>query len=298
VITFIVNPVAGSGKALRALPTIMRIMDASGHAYEIKETSKPAHAAELAKDAAMRGVPIVVSVGGDGTAQEVAAGLVHTQTALAIIPAGSGNDLMRSLNPGMKPADGLEARVRQFMDLLLTAEPSYVDIIRMNGFHFVNIGSIGIDAEIVTSAAGLKKTFGGASYLVSTLKNTFTYKPKQVTIECNGETISKPLSLAAICNGQIYGGGFNIAPGANMADGQITLCVIDKLSRPMFGLLFPLVLFGAHTKLKEAHYINCKSVTLRYEGVLPVNLDGNIYNLKAPLEFEILPNGLRVIRKI
>ena len=295
-ITFITNPAAGSGKSQLALPIIKRIMDASGHTYEIKETTAPAHAAELARAAAESGSRIVAGVGGDGTVQEIVAGLTGTNAALAIIPAGSGNDVIRSLNPSLAIQKNFAARVEQFLQMLLTKTPQTIDVIRMNGFHFLNIGSVGIDAEIVTRAAGLKKTFGKAAYLAGTLQSTFTYKPKRVCIECDGQVIDRDLSLAAVSNGQFYGGGFNISPGANMADGQITLCVIDKLSRFMFGALFPLVLFGAHTKLKQVQYINCEHVTIHYDGTLPVNLDGNIYNLKAPLSFDIVKGGLQVIK--
>ena len=295
-ITFIVNPAAGGGRAPLAVPIIQKLMAADGRAYEILETTAPAHAAELAKQAAERGTGIVAAVGGDGTVQEIAAGLVNTSAALAVIPVGSGNDFIHSLNPKLKPAKNFDARIAQFVKILLEGVPSSIDAVRMNGFYFLNIGSVGIDAEIVQYATGLKKRFGKSSYLLSTLRNTFTYKPKRVRIECDGRFLDQDLSLAAISNGQFYGGGFNISPSADMTDGEITLCVIDKLSRPMFGLLFPLVLFGAHTKLKQAQYINCKQVTLRYDGVLPVNLDGNIYNLNAPLDFTIVEGGLKVIR--
>ena len=295
-ITFIVNPAAGSGRALTAAPIIRRLMDKSGQPYEIIETTAPAHASELAKQAADNGSHIVASVGGDGTIQEVACGLVNTDAALAVIPAGSGNDFLRSLNPTLKPAKNFEARIEQFVKLLLTTAPVTIDAVRMNTFYFFNIGSVGIDAEISLQATDLKPKFGSSSYLVSTLQNIFTYTPKLVRVECDGEAIESQLSLVAVSNGSFYGGGFKISPGADITDGKITLCVIDKLSRPMFGLLFPLVIFGAHTKLKQVRYIDCKQVTLRYEGVMPVNLDGNIYNLKAPLDFEIVEGGLKVIR--
>ena len=281
---------------MSAVPIIRQLMDGCGEPYEILETTAPAHAAELASGAAANGSRIVAAVGGDGTIQEVAGGLVNTAAALAVIPAGSGNDFIHSLNPALKPAKNIAARVEQFVKLMLTTTPTAIDAVRMNRFCFLNIGSVGIDAEIVVRATDLKKKYGKSSYLLSTLQNTLTYKPKQVRIECNGQVIDRPLSLAAISNGSFYGGGFQISPGADMADGQITLCIIDKLSRPMFGLLFPLVLFGAHTKLKQVQYINCKKVTLRYDGVMPVNLDGNIYNLKAPLDFEIIEGGLKIIR--
>ena len=295
-ITFIVNPAAGHGRALAAIPIVRKMMDTTGCTYTILETAAPGHAGELAKQAAAHGAKIVVSVGGDGTVQELATGLINTGAALAVIPCGSGNDFIHSMNPQRKLASGFEARVVQFMTLLLKNTPEAIDAVRMNDKYFFNIGSIGIDAEIVVYSARLKKTFRGAAYLLATIKNTFTYKPKRARITCDGRVIEKDISLCAVSNGAYYGGGFNISPSADMADGEITLCVADRLSRPMFGLLFPLVLFGAHTKLKQVEYINCKRVTIEYDDKQPVNLDGNIYKLLAPLEFEIIPGGLKVIR--
>ena len=295
-ITFIVNPAAGSGRSLRAVPIIERVMRASGRPYRVIETKTPGHAAELARQAACDGAGIVAAVGGDGTVQEIAAGLVNTEAALAIIPSGSGNDFIHSLNPQLKAKKAFDKRIEQFLGYLLRGEQDRIDAVRMNDAYFLNIGSVGIDAQIVVDAARLKKRFGKSSYLLSTLRNTVTYHPQRVRIECDGEIIDSDLSLAAICNGQFYGGGFNIAPKADMRDGFLTLCVIDKLARPMFGLLFPLVLFGAHTKLKQVRYITCKRLTVYYENTTPVNLDGNIYMRKAPLAFEIIEGGLKVIR--
>ena len=295
-ITFIVNPAAGHGRTLAVIPIIQRMMDESGRAYSILETITPGHACELALQAAAHNVKIVVAVGGDGTVQEIASGLVGTNTALAVIPSGSGNDFVHSLRPRFKQRSRFEERIAQYVSMLLNSTPTAIDAIRMNDRYFANIGSIGIDAEIAMYAARLKKNFHGAAYLLSTIKNIFTYTPKKVRITCDGRVIEKSVSLCAVCNGQYYGGGFNISPSADMMDGKITLCVVDKLSRFMFGLLFPSVLFGAHTKMKQVEYIDCTHVTIEYINTMPVNLDGNIYKLNAPLDFTIVPGGLKVIK--
>jgi len=296
VITFIVNPAAGHGRSLAAIPIIRRLMDESGRPYTMLETATPGHAGELAQQAAAHGAEIVVSVGGDGTVQELASGLVNTGAALAVIPCGSGNDFVHSLHPRMKKVSGFEARITQYVTLLLNNAPTAIDAVRMNDQYFFNIGSIGIDAEIVVYATRLKRDFRGAAYLLSTLRNIFTYKPKKAKLIVDGQEIEKRLSLCAVSNGSFYGGGFKISPSADMSDGKITLCVIDALNRVMFCLLFPFVVFRAHTKLKQVSYINCTHVAMEYTGVLPVNLDGNIYKLKAPLNFEIIPGGLKVIK--
>lgn len=295
-IYFIVNPAAGNGRTLAAVPIIERVMKRENEPYVLLETRKPYDAAEMARQAVKDGATAVVAVGGDGTIHEVAEGLVGSGVPLGFLPSGNGNDFVQTLKALNKEnvPKGFAEKTERYLYKILNNEPVYIDTIKMDGFYFLNIGSVGIDAEIVVDAAYLKKIFGKLSYIIATVKNAFTYRPLRVRIVCDGVEVDEKLTLACLCNGRYYGGGFKIAPAADIKDGFITACIIKKLTMLKILLLFPSVLFGRHTKLKEVSFVNCKKASIFFEGVRNVNLDGNIYKLKSPLNYEIVEKGLKI----
>lgn len=294
---FIINPAAGNGKTLAAVPTIKKVMEREGRPYKLLETKKPRDGTEMARRAVDEGADCVVAVGGDGTVQEVAEGLVNSGVPLGILPSGNGNDFAETIKilSGEKPPKSFSDMIESYLHRMLNSEPGYIDAVKMNGkLHFLNIGSVGLDAEIVVEAANFKKTFGKLSYIVSTVKNAVTYKPSRIGIVCDGAETDAVHTLAALCNGKYYGGGFKIAPMADIRDGFITACIIKNMSKFKVLTLFPLVLFGRHTNLKEVKFINCKKASIFFDGIRNVNLDGNIYELSGPLHFEIVEKALKI----
>ena len=284
-----------------ALPYIEAYMRQNNGPYAIWHTEAPFDAISLARQASESGASAVVAVGGDGTIHEVSEGLIGTKTPLGIIPVGSGNDFVASLNHGRKLPKNIEKRIALYLDSILHGQPQAVDMIRMDKFHFLNIGSVGVDAEIAYDAAGLKKALGGGSYVAATCINALTYKacPMRITYSGGpqGDGVADgDFALAAVANGQYYGGGFRIAPSASLSDGYMTLCLINKLSHFKMFSLFPTVLLGMHGRFREVHFIHCRKAMIHFEGVRHVNLDGNIYHLKTPLHFEILPQALDIFR--
>jgi diacylglycerol kinase (ATP) len=161
--------------------------------------------------------------------------------------------------------------------------------------YFFNIGGAGIDTEVLKDATLLKKTFAGAAYFMSLIKNVATYKSKEMTLTVDGKAEKGKYLLLAVCNGAYFGGHLRIAPPAIINDGQITLCKITKVPKFKLIAVFPMVKSGRHVIFKEVTLTNCSSVTIEFQGKLALNLDGNLCEFESPLYFELRKGAVRLV---
>jgi len=295
-IHFIVNPVAGSGKAETAVPVIEKLMRESGAEYSIIFTQAPGDFARIAGQIDLNTAKTIACVGGDGTVQEYVGLAVQRDISFAVVPAGSGNDLLYSI-PGF-PGNfrTFEEKTAFYTKKILTGNTIPADIISVNSErYFFNIGGTGIDIQVLKDAIPLKKTFSGAAYFMSLIKNAITYHAEEMTLTVDGESETGKLLLLAVSNGAYYGGKLQIAPGAMIDDGLITLCKVKNMPRIKLMLMFPLVKPGRHTKLKEVSILNCEEIKLEYHGKKTINFDGNLYEYESPLKFQIIKSAVRLV---
>ena len=292
---FIWNPSAGKGRAGQALPVIKSFMDERGSQYSLLKTDYPGHATELAQIASKDPeAKAVIAIGGDGTILETASGLIDTQLPLACIPLGNGNDYMRNFID-LRKHKTVEEKTKRCLEVLLAGQRKTVDVIMVNDGYALNIGNFGLDADIADLAFQIKHTYGSFSYIIATIKCIFTYKPLEAAIVVDGARKRGMFTLIAVCNGTQYGGGFVIAPHARVDDGKITLCLVERISRLKILILFPLVLIGKHTRLKEVAFTECERVEIEYEGSTKMCLDGNITDSKGPVCFTLMPAAFEMI---
>ena len=220
-IRFIVNPFAGTSRGDIAA-TIGRVMGHPGSRYEIARTGGAGQAVELAREAADRGIRIVVAVGGDGTINEVGRGLLGTETALGIVPLGSGNALARGLDIPLDPAKAF--------GVLLGGRLRAIDVGRMGDAVFFSTAGVSLDAEVSwrynTRARGPR---GFLPYVGLTLASFRSYKPEEVLISADGGPAFavRPLILT-VANASRFGNGAVIAPQARPDDGFLDICIIEK----------------------------------------------------------------------
>lgn len=295
-ICFIVNPAAGSGKAKAAVSVIEDVMRERGAEYSVIFTQAPGDHERIAKQIDSNAVKTIVCVGGDGTVQEYVGLAVRRDVNFSIIPAGSANDLLYSVPGSVRDFRTFEEKIAFYAKKVLDGRIINADIVAVNGDrHFFNIGGTGIDIEVLKGALPLKKTFGGAAYFISLIKNAVTYRAEEMTLTVDGVAETTRFLLLAVCNGAYYGGNLNIAPPAVIDDGLITLCKVKKMPRLKLMALFPLVKPGKHTKLKEVSFLNCEEVKLEYSGKKTINFDGNLYEFESPLTFRILKGAVRLI---
>ncbi|TDT51321.1 diacylglycerol/lipid kinase family protein [Fonticella tunisiensis] len=284
---FVVNPEAGKGKAKSLIPLIERTCRENNVEYEIRQTSGPGDGTRIAKWGAENGFKRIVSVGGDGTLNEVVNGMAGGSAALGIIPGGSGNDFIRSID-SHKPLEEVIVDV-------IKGIPERVDLGLCNGRYFINVGSVGFDAEVVIKTESAKRFFSGkAAYVAALLNTIFTYKGKMIRIEVDGKAIETNTLLIAIANGRYYGGGMIPAPEADIKDGCFDICHIRMVSKLKIFALFPRFMKGKHGSINEVSFYRSKRVKLSSNESLSINIDGEIIKDNTA-EFEIIEGAINVI---
>ena len=258
---FIVNPMAGNGKSIAIMKEIEKILE--GEDYQIYYTNNRYEAtmfAHMFKDSSQ---PIIIySVGGDGTLLEVVNGISDSHNILGIIPTGTGNDFVKSINN----------------DDIVT----YTNLCKMNDNYFINIASIGIDALIAKALNESRDSLIPKSlrYKVSILNTLLNYEPQQIEAYINHQAIKQSITLLAICNGQYYGGGFRIAPHAQINDDKFDIYLADELKTgQILKLLFKLVK-GTHEQSPYVHVLQSNRVIIKSPIFLTCNLDGEIFYCK------------------
>lgn len=282
--TFIINPVAGNGYALKVEKLIADQMNKCGTVFEILHTEKPEHAMELAKASAKKpACKCVVSVGGDGTAYEVACGLLGTGVPMGIIPAGTGNDFIKTVGIPKKPMDALHH--------ILNGTPRPVDVGRLNNRMFLNVCGTGFDVQALEYTLAAKKYVRGIlPYMLGVIRAIFTYKPVHVSFTVDGETQERDVLLCSIANGKYIGGGIPVCPDAKPDDGMMDMIIVETKPRWKIPFYLPGLMLGKIDAFKITTHKRCKTMNIHSDG-MHLNVDGEILTLDDA-QFEILPGKL------
>ena len=217
-IVFIMNPISGTSDKKDIPYLIEELLDKEQFDYSIRETEYAGHAYEIAKESKEQGIDIVVAVGGDGTVNEVGRALVHSNTALGIIPTGSGNGLARHLLIPMK--------IKGAIQVINDCEITDLDYGIINEHPFFCTCGVGFDAFISEKFAEAGKR-GPITYLENILKEGLKYKPETYEIEAENGTIKKKAFLISCANASQYGNNAYIAPQASMSDGMIDVIIME-----------------------------------------------------------------------
>jgi diacylglycerol kinase (ATP) len=296
----IVNPVAGAGRTRREWPRIMGLFKENGLRFEHDLTEAPGHAIELAKIAAKNGYNTVISVGGDGTVNEVVNGLYASgnikATALGIVSTGTGSDYVRTI--------GIPRHYKDACRCLLQPKKHIVDLgvieYNNNGSRverlFVNFAGLGFDAEIVHRTTRQFKALGSLpSYLMGLLTTLVSYRNKDIYLKLDGEVLERRVCAVIMNNGRYGGGGMFTAPGADLADGWLDVLIIGDMSKPDLLRSLPRIYKGTHlthpkVAMKRVREIEVSSRRHRIE----LQADGELLG-EAPARFRVLPSALNVI---
>ncbi len=287
---FIINPAAGKGKSMELIPFIQECFkEKENDEFIIEVTNFPGHAAEIARAHSSAGDCRVYSIGGDGTVNEIVNGIAGTSASLGVIPTGSGNDFIRSLHS--------ETDVKTIIAGSISGMEKNIDLARVNDKYFVNISSIGFDANVVYNAIMFKKKpgiTGSMAYLLSIIYTVFKHKICTIKVDIDGEKINMKALLVAVANGKYYGGGIIPAPGAELDDGLLDICLVREVSRIKILNLFPKYMKGQHGSIRQVSFKRGKRVKIESEEELCLNIDGEIVSAKT-IDFEIIKAGIKVI---
>ena len=285
-IRFVVNPISGTQDKTPIIKSIPRYLDNEQFEWEVAWTDHRGHAAELAAEAAQAGFDVCVAIGGDGTVNEVARSLRHTDTALAIIPMGSGNGLARHLLIPMDPDGALR--------VLAQCQIKALDYGLINDIPFFCTCGMGFDAFISEKFADSKRR-GLMTYVDNTVKSTFAYKPETYELEVDGQTERYKAFLIACGNASQYGNNFYIAPQASMSDGLMDVTILE----PFNVLEAPQVVMQMLNKTIDtnSHTRSFQCQTLRVHRQAPgvIHFDGDPAEAGTDIEVRLIPKGLRVV---
>jgi len=288
---FIVNPVAGKGRSSALISSIEERFRNFPEPYRIEITKHPGHATEIEKTLSAEGVPMrIYSVGGDGTLNEIINGISGLHVELGIIPCGSGNDTIRSIYSITDP--------HVLLKNLPLATSTLLDLGKINGRYFINIASIGFDAEVVTLSRKFKRIpliSGPMAYVMGVLTAVIGLRKRKVRIIIDDapERVNE-LLLCAFANGKFYGGGMKAVPQADMTDGIMDICEVENPGRIRLLKFFPAFMKGEHTGLKEVTMHRCKRAEIIGSRPFPINYDGEITK-DTRVTVEIVPGSLRVL---
>jgi diacylglycerol kinase (ATP) len=301
----IVNPVSGRGKGAASIPAIRQLLEGHSLQYDLVQTERPWHAAELAEQALYDGYEVIVSVGGDGTANEVLNGLMQAKAsrhdsalpaAMGILCVGRGNDFAYGM--------GIPGELEKGCQVLAQNQRRTVDIGRVcggdypRGRYFGNGVGIGFDAVVGFEALKMKRLSGFPSYIVAALKTIFLYyQAPEVQILFDGQDIRLRALMVSVMNGRRMGGGFRMAPVALQDDGLFDLCIAGQVSRGRIFGLIPHFMRGTQATQKEVRTAQASRLTVQaVQGTLPVHADGEtICTHGVQLILELLPKQIEMV---
>lgn len=284
---YIVNPAAGGGRAARLAPRLGALLRGLGAQAEVVVARGPGDLEDLAERGAREGYSPVVAVGGDGTVQGVANGLLRAPRPppLGVVPAGRGNDLARTLR---LPGD-VEGATR----LILGGATRRIDLGRCGGRFYLSAGGAGFDAR-VGRVVGRTGSGGALAYALAVLAELRRYEPADLTLHLDGEALRRRSLLVAVANGRYYGGGMLIAPRARPDDGLLDVCIGGDLSRREVLALLPGIYYGRHVRHPKVEFRRARRVRIEGPPGTPVHLDGESAS-DLPAEFEVVPGALLVV---
>jgi diacylglycerol kinase (ATP) len=305
-VTAIINPMASSGAAKKRWERAREALAIHFAGLEIRFTEASGHASELCREALETGTDTILSVGGDGTTNEVLCGFVDENgdnrfpdATLAILAAGTGGDFQRMFG---------RARMKRQVERLGSAEPRVVDygVARytdpqgqQRSRPFLNVASVGVSGEVVRRVNESKLQLGATmKYLVGSLKGIRAWRNQQVCIKLDddpeGERVD--LTLGIVANGQYFGAGMWVAPDAQIDDGKFDAVMVTGMSRTKLAATLAKVFSGNHRRTEgiSFRHATCVDFTpISDEADVAIEIDGEQVG-RLPARFELRPAALRI----
>ncbi len=295
---FIFNPAANKGKAKSHLKWLETALLNEREEGMIQVTTQSGDAMLFAQSASMKS-EMIVACGGDGTVNEVAQSLVGTETRLAVLPMGSGNDFFKNLSPKKK--------MNEAFRLVKQGRERTIDVGKVTfQYHnqsytryFLNSLGLGFTGAIAKEARVSKRN-GDLVYLDALSKVGKTYSATPITLSLNTEHGTKQISdtifALTIGNGKVEGGKFKIAPDATLNDGFLNLSALTAFPKWHLPLWVSRYLRGSHIHHKKVYYHKISSATMTLSTQLHLHLDGEVFeNVSGEIRVECVPNALTVM---
>ncbi len=298
----VVNPEAALGRASSFWPTLQAQLREKIGPFPWDWTRSPLHATFLVRSALQQGYDYIVSVGGDGTHNEVLNGfftggaILNPRATLAVVPCGSGSDLCRTL--------GISSTIVSALETILSGREQKVDVGRLQFSHpsrsacerlFLNIASLGLSARVNRNLRSQPRFLGGPGrFFLATVRTLIVNRNHRVSLKIDGEVFPDQLiSTVAAANGQFFGGGMRIAPHARVDDGLLDVVMIGAVSLLDFMRWGPRFYQGKYVRHPRIQYRKARTILATSEAVVPVEVDGETVGI-LPASFTVLPGAVRI----
>ena len=293
----IINPAAGRGKSIvrwKAAEQALRKLEIPFVSYV---SGSKEHVGQLAASAAAEGYQAIMSVGGDGTLNEIVNGIAGSGSGdpgrnipIVVVSTGTGNDFIKS---ACLPKSIFE-EVRLYRD----GKPCPVDLGKFGDRYFINAAGIGFDAEVAHLAnTRFGKLRGFLPYALGVLRKMPSFKPVHFKMWLNDLEAEFKAWMVSVSNGQYYGGGMNVVPGASISDGLLDIGVLGSLGKLEILRLFPKVYSGEHLANPKVSVYRTKKVRIEAETVMKIQADGEVYEGQS-FEFTVHPGAVQIYMPI
>jgi YegS/Rv2252/BmrU family lipid kinase len=281
----LVNPSAGSGRAMKRLPAIRAELDRHGMHHQIVMTTGIEQGCRQAREAAGRGeIPVVVS--GDGLIGKVGGVLAGTGTPMGVIPGGRGNDLARVVGIPADPAGAVA--------VLAAGNRRRIDVGEANGERFLCIASCGFDSDANRIANETKAVSGALVYAYAALKALWQWKPAEFTVTVDGVVTAARGYSVVVANSQAYGGGMFVAPRAVLDDGLLDVVITGEAPKRRFLTGLPQVFKGTHIERDDVTTLRGRVVAVDADRPFAVYADGDELT-DLPMSVSLLEGALELI---
>ncbi len=309
----IFNPASGHGRGARRIPLYRGLLDKHLESYQWASTTAPGEEAALADKAIAAGAKLMVAVGGDGTWSQVADRVVtsgRSDVSLGLLASGTGNDFAKSLglsygDPEQAVAALAAGRIRRIDVGRVVSEwrpaprPEVASGVawRDTPRHFLNLLGFGFDIAVIDASLRARFLRGAVLYKVTALQQLFLYKSPRLRLSDGGgwSTEGRHLMLT-ISNGRIFGGGFPIAPDADLQDGRLDACAIADASPVGRARLFSLAEKGRHVNEKGVALRQDRTFAVRFDQRVRYEVDGDVHQSRTgEVRVDVVPSALSVV---
>ena len=285
-IVIVINPISGVGKQGAIETLAPQVIDASLVEYEIVYTQYAGHLTELCKHYSSLNYDVVCAVGGDGTMHEATNGLIHSPTALCIIPTGSGNGLARHLH--------ISLQLKKALQQLNSTKRISIDCVQFNHTHFVNVAGIGFDAHVAHAFANAGSR-GLKTYIKMCMRSIRAFKPITVALTTHDhKTVQDTYFIVAIGNASQYGNNATICPIAELTNGTMCITLVKPMSWWQLPMFLTQLFTGTLKQNKYVQFIKTSAITLTQSASI-AHLDGEAITNATTIHCNIIPNALSVV---
>jgi diacylglycerol kinase (ATP) len=294
----ILNPLSGGGKSYRIIPTLQEAFSLNSIAPVICLTTKSGEAISLAQDAVRQGFTNIISIGGDGTVNEVVNGIANSDCVLGVIPTGSGNDFARTVYSNKISLEHVLKIIAQnnvrAIDLGLIRSTTTDGKVKKK--YFANGVGIGLDARVAFEAKQLNWLPSRMIYIAAALKTIIAYNSSQMSLYNQEFIDANRYLLVAVGNGKSAGGGFYLTPEADLSDGMYDVCMVKDANVAKILKIFPTVFKGMHGKFPEVKFIRTNEFRVKSSEGVPIHVDGEIFGLcENDIEITLKHKALRIL---